>query len=122
MGKVMDKVMDIHIHRRIHTHILTRANATVILVLARINITQATLHARHLATILPTIRPATRATIRTPARAGLAQIMIAVHAQIAVIQAEDHIQFQLRTENTLKGTAGTQVTRSRISRLEVVCD
>ena len=103
----MDKVMDIHIHRRIHTHILTRANATAILALAHINIIQATHHAKHLATILTTIRLATRATILTPARAGLARIMIAIHAQIAVIQAEDHIQFQLHTENALKGTAGT---------------
>jgi hypothetical protein len=99
----MDKVLDIHIHCRIHTHILTRANATAILALARINIIQATHHARHLATI----RLATRATILTPTRAGLARIMIAIHAQIAVIQAEDHIQFQLHTENALKGTAGT---------------
>ena len=106
----MDKVTDIHIHHRIHTHILTRANATAILALARINITQATHHARHLA------------TIRTPVRTGPARIMMAAPAQIAVIQTKDHIQFQLRTENALKSTAGTQVTRSRISWLEAVCD
>jgi hypothetical protein len=95
----MDKVMDSHIHRRIHTHILTRANATAILALASINITQATHHAKHAkhhATILATIR---LATIHTPARAGLAPIMIAIHAQIVAIQAKDHIQFQLHTEN-----------------------
>jgi hypothetical protein len=114
----MDKVTDIHIHHRIHTHILTRANATAILALARINITQATHHARHLATI----RLATCATIRTPVRTGPARIMIAVHAKIAVIQAKDHIHFQLRTENALKSTAGTQVTSSRILWLEAVCD
>lgn len=118
----MDKVTDIHIHHRIHTHILTRANATAILALARINITQATHHARHLATILATIRLATCATIRTPVRTGPARIMIAVHAQIAIIQAKDHIHFQLRTENALKSTAGTQVTNSIISRLEAICD
>ena len=95
--------MDFHIHRRIHTHILTRANATAIPVLARINITQITQairHVRHPATTSVT----TLATIRTPARTGLARTMIAIHAEMATIQAAAHTRVQLhfRTEDALR--------------------
>ena len=73
--------MDFHIHHSIHTHILTRVNATAIPVLVRINITQPTGNVKHLATT----RVTTLATIRTPARTGLARTVI--HAGIAAIQA-----------------------------------
>ena len=76
--------MDIHTHRSIRTHILTRANATAIPVLARINITQinitkAARHVRHLATTRVTIL----ATIRTTVRTGHARTVI--HAGIVDI-------------------------------------
>ena len=73
--------MDTHIHHSIHTHSLTRANATAIPVLARTNIIQPTHHVRHLATT----RVTTLATIRIPARTGLAWAVI--HAEITAIQA-----------------------------------
>jgi hypothetical protein len=76
--------MDIHTHRSIHTHFLTRASATAIPVLARINIIQITKAARHVRHLVTT-RVTTLATIRTPARTGLARTMI--HAEIAAIQA-----------------------------------